>query len=162
MKLKILTFLLLIFFLKTASAQTDTFKILLGEEDIAITQYYKRLMNLFPDNNYLKIEKNLDEDGNKLLILELPTYRYGKVGFIMTFSRFLRLEDTREICTEQGFSCDNSSAVEYLSYIKDNYKSAGLNKWTKEFNEIFDIMVEFKRGEGSISTISLYLKGKTK
>lgn len=162
MKLKILFSLFIILCFKTVSAQSGTFKILLGEEDIVLTQYYKSLMNLFPDNNYLKIEKDIDNDGNKTLKLELPTIRYGKVGFVMTFSRFLRLDDTREICTQQFFVCDNSSAVDYLSYIKDNYKSAGLNKWTKNFNEIFDIMVEFKRGEDSVSTISLYFKGKSK
>lgn len=161
MKTKILFISLIFFFSKTTSAQTDTFKILLGKSDTVLTQYYKTLLNLFPDNNYLKIEKDIDDDGNKILKLELPTNRRGKVGFTMTFSRFLRLSGGTELCTQQFFVCDNSSAVEYLSYIKDNFKNTGTNKWSKPFNDIFDIVVDFQRNEEH-STVSIYLKGKEK
>lgn len=162
MKLKTLSFLLLIFFFKTSSAQSDTFKILLGENDTTITQYYNSLINLFPDNNYLKIEKDIDNNGNKILKLKLPTIRYGKVGISTIFSRFLRLDNGREICTQQFFICDNSSMNDYLSYVKDNYKSEGLNKWSKSLNEGLKIIAEFKRGEGELSSISFLIKEKTK
>ena len=162
MKLKTLTFLLIIFFFKTASAQSDTFKIMVGEDDIALTQYYKSLMRLFPENNYLKIEKDVDNDGGKTLKLELPTDREGKVGFVMTFSRFFRFNDGREICSQQLFLCDNSSAVNYLSYIKDNFKYVEVNKWVKKLDDTFEVLAIFRRGEDTVSSISFYLQVKKK
>ncbi len=161
-KLLFLIPILLIVNVNNLSAQSTTFKILLGFDDIWVTSYYKDLMNMFPDNKYLEIKQELDDKGNKLLRLELPTKRDGKVGFIATISRFIRVDGGEEICTQQIFFCDNSATVEYITYIKDNYKPIGAGMWSSSFNETFDCVAKLKRISDTSSTIELILKPKEK
>ena len=162
MKIKILSFILFFLFTKSAFAQSATFKILVGEEEVKVTEYYNNLKTLFPDNKYVEIEIDVDEDGNKLLKLELPTIRHGKVGFISTISRFHHLKTGEEICTQQLFFCDKSAVIEYLNYFKENYTKSSENSWISEFNENYNVMMEFKKGEGNLSVINVLLKKKPK
>jgi hypothetical protein len=156
--MKKLILLFLVALSLTSYSQSKTFQILIGEDENSINQYYNSLIRMFPSNSYLKIESDVDESGNKILKLELPTDREGKMGFISTVSRFRHLKDGSEICTQQFFFCDNDSVSEYLNYFKENYVKSSDSSWTTEFNDMFDLVATFKRGD--LSVISILLKNR--
>lgn len=156
--MKKLILLFLVALSLTSYSQSKTFQILIGEDENSISQYYNSLMKMFPSNSYLKIKNDVDNNGNKILELELPTDREGKMGFISTISRFKHLKDGSEICTQQLFFCDNDFVSEYLNYFKENYVKSGDTSWTTVFNDKFDIVATFKRGE--LSVISILLKNR--
>jgi hypothetical protein len=156
-KLNLIFLLILLTFNVSVSAQSETFKILLGEDDVEIVKYYNSLKKLFPDNPYIEIENKTTIDGNKVFEFALPSKRDGKVDFYGTWSVFERFDDGKEVCFKQLFLFDISEVYESLAYIKDNYTSISPNQWEKKLTDKISYVATFNIKDKS-ATIEVKLK----
>lgn len=147
MKLSKLTLILLLILsfksFSQDSPKQEPVKMFIGNNDKAVRGYFESLINLFPDNQYLKIEETTTDRGDLFLKLILPMMGENKSGCLTIFAVFHR-SGGDEICVRQAVMGSDISAYRNLIYVRDNYKSDGDNKWIAPiYNSKGEVMPNF-------------------
>lgn len=151
---KLLLFLNMLFFLALNSfSQTPPVKILIGEDETKVREYFHSLKQNFLNNPYVKVEQSVGEAGNLILTFSSPLEGEEKTSSLSIWAVFMRMEDKSEICIKQAILGSNVSAYKNVSFIKDNFKELSSNTWIKPHLQNgkemvgFKVLAEFKKGD---------------
>jgi hypothetical protein len=148
-KLILFVFFLLIY--KSSFSQLNNIECLIGKDKQYVISYFEKLNNAKP-NPYSKIEKDISEKGDLVLINEfaLKDQSYYKCFSISV--KFQRFTSGEEMCILQNILGSVEFATDNLNFIKDNFKYVESNLWEKAFFGEYKIKASFKRNDSDYPT----------
>jgi len=130
----------------SALAQTPV-KILTGQTEKQVRDYFSSLKDFFRSNKYVEIEQKTSDDGDLILQFGTPTLQEEITSSLSIITRFIMLNDGTEVCTQQSILGTEKSAYKNLSNIKKHFARDPEKEavWVREYNEHFIEVAEFHK-----------------
>jgi hypothetical protein len=122
-------------------------KILTGQTDNQVREYFSSLKEFFTSNRNVGIEQKTSDDGDLILKFGTPTLNEEITSSLEIIARFIMLNDGTERCSEQVIIGTDKTAYKNLSTIKTSFKKDPdrNNVWVREYNENFFEIAEFQK-----------------
>ena len=163
---KLLLFLTVLLLALNSFSQTPPVKILIGEDESKVKEYFSSLKQNFPNNPYVKVEQSVGKDGNMMLTFSSPMAGEEKTNSLTIFAVFMRMENKTEICVKQAILGSNISSYRNISFVKDNFKELSNNMWIKPHFQNgkemtgFKVLAEFNKEDSGLYNIVFQLTDK--
>ncbi len=153
--------LIVILFLPSSIFGQVPIKILIGQTDKQVNEYFGSLKQFFASDKSVGIEQKTSANGDLILSFGTPINHEEITNSLEIIAHFVETRDGDEICTDQIIIGTEISAYKNVSTIRKLFSRVPDREgtWLRSFNEHFNEVAEFQKKDG-LYTIKISLVSK--